>query len=457
MRARLARGMTKTKAVEERYVRSLQSIMRQIHKAYEAVLIKQDALDNSFDMLGTRIMAAIPAAVTTAYGTMSAGTNVANKQALSVVGITPNDAGIGAHIVAARDANIRLVESAHQAYAADVRAIFSDPENYGRSQDELRKLLVERGNVSESRAALIARDQTLKLNGQMMKVRQQNAGITSYTWSTSGDDRVRDEHAALEGEQFDWTSPPAPGHPGEDIQCRCVAIPFVEEFADLDEETASATEVEPVEEDITPQAPDEIPPEEEIEPKLSFEVGVHAYGIKDTSNLPPEQLTRLTDLLVPDAGHAAFLKETPLTSLQFHPTLPEAWGLYHARTQVLEVATDRTWNFAKVPLQPGVTRTISEAASGKAESLDSTLIHEFGHHIHAGAWGSTKTTAIDKAITAAFQGGEINPISTYARTNHLEYFAETYAAYRRFPDALAEHDPVGYTLVERVLKIRGIR
>ena len=26
-----------------------------------------------------------------------------------------------------------------------------------------------------------------------------------------------------------WDSPPAVGHPGEDILCRCVAIPVIEE------------------------------------------------------------------------------------------------------------------------------------------------------------------------------------------------------------------------------------
>ncbi len=100
--------------------------------------------------------------------------------------------------------------------------------------EDLADLLQGRTGVAESRAMLIARDQTTKLNGALNEIRQTEAGVTSYTWSTSLDERVRDEHSEREGEVFDWDSPPEDGHPGEPIQCRCVAIPVVEEFAGLD-------------------------------------------------------------------------------------------------------------------------------------------------------------------------------------------------------------------------------
>jgi SPP1 gp7 family putative phage head morphogenesis protein len=76
---------------------------------------------------------------------------------------------------------------------------------------------------------LIARDQTLKLNSAITKDRHIAAGISEYTWSTSLDDRVRPEHEALEGTKHSWDAPPEPGHPGEDFQCRCVAIPVIDE------------------------------------------------------------------------------------------------------------------------------------------------------------------------------------------------------------------------------------
>lgn len=142
--------------------------------------------------------------------------------------ITSQALGLSAEVAAFRDANVALVENAVRVYAADVREIVSAPENVGLRVEELRDQMIARGNVSESRAALISRDQTLKLNGQVNMARQTRAGITQYVWSTSQDERVRDTHESKEGETFDWSSPPADtGHPGQDYQCRCVPLPVI--------------------------------------------------------------------------------------------------------------------------------------------------------------------------------------------------------------------------------------
>lgn len=87
------------------------------------------------------------------------------------------------------------------------------------------------GNVS-ARAKLIARDQTAKLNGQITQERQKNLGINKYRWRTSLDERVRDSHRALEGNEYSWDDPPSVGHPGEDFQCRCTAEPILDEYFD---------------------------------------------------------------------------------------------------------------------------------------------------------------------------------------------------------------------------------
>ena len=95
------------------------------------------------------------------------------------------------------------------------------------------------GDTCEANAALIARDQTAKMNSAFNQVRQVELGIRRYEWSTSLDERVREDHAALNNQVFRWDEPgPCKGaidgepcHPGEDIQCRCVAIPVF----DLDE------------------------------------------------------------------------------------------------------------------------------------------------------------------------------------------------------------------------------
>jgi hypothetical protein len=46
-----------------------------------------------------------------------------------------------------------------------------------------------------------------------------------YIWRTRGDDKVRFEHAVLNGKQFHTDKPPAAGNPGSAPNCRCYAEP----------------------------------------------------------------------------------------------------------------------------------------------------------------------------------------------------------------------------------------
>ena len=89
----------------------------------------------------------------------------------------------------------------------------------------LRQQLEEKANVPAWRARLIARDQMGKLFGNLAQIRNQEVGITHYFWRTVGDNAVRSSHAALSNNRYAWASPPSVGHPGQDIQCRCIADP----------------------------------------------------------------------------------------------------------------------------------------------------------------------------------------------------------------------------------------
>lgn len=75
------------------------------------------------------------------------------------------------------------------------------------------------------RARLIARDQTGKLFGNLSKERQQGIGIEKYLWGSVRDGAVRDSHRARDDGKtlFSWDKPPEDGHPGQPIECRCVA------------------------------------------------------------------------------------------------------------------------------------------------------------------------------------------------------------------------------------------
>jgi SPP1 gp7 family putative phage head morphogenesis protein len=103
-----------------------------------------------------------------------------------------------------------------------------------RAADERESQMV-RGMSLEARAKFVARDQVATLNGQVARMRQERVGIRKYIWQTSEDERVRPSHAALNGEIMSWDDPPPFGHPGMDYNCRCVAIPYLDDTDDDDE------------------------------------------------------------------------------------------------------------------------------------------------------------------------------------------------------------------------------
>lgn len=232
----LARKLEVSRAAEARYARALRAVLREVHKdLLRFLLTRSDAsLPTDFGQEVTRLLDGIPVRVGTIFDRHARQISDANKRSLRLVGIRAfSDAALEPAIAVRRAENIDLVVNAGRAYAESVREIFSDPEHIGLRVEELQAKLEARGDVSESRAELIARDQTLKLNGALTQIRQESAGVDEYIWSTSLDERVRDSHRALEGERFSWSSPPEPGHPGQDYQCRCVALPVVPELEDL--------------------------------------------------------------------------------------------------------------------------------------------------------------------------------------------------------------------------------
>jgi len=127
--------------------------------------------------------------------------------------------------------NVALIRSIATDILPDVRKVVRAAHRAGTRPKDLAALLVERTGVAQSRADLIARDQTLKANSALTQIRHKEAGVERYAWGTSRDERVRDMHAALEGRIFEWSDPPITNEqgdrngPGEDYQCRCVAIP----------------------------------------------------------------------------------------------------------------------------------------------------------------------------------------------------------------------------------------
>lgn len=136
--------------------------------------------------------------------------------------------GIEDTLISATKRNTGLITSIPAEYLKQVEQIIFTETTQGSSSQSMIKQLRKVGAKTDDRARLIARDQTAKLNGELNKDRQENLGVEEYIWSTSDDERVRPSHKAHDGKRFRWdTPPPDTGHPGQDIQCRCVAMPIV--------------------------------------------------------------------------------------------------------------------------------------------------------------------------------------------------------------------------------------
>jgi SPP1 gp7 family putative phage head morphogenesis protein len=152
-----------------------------------------------------------------------------NKQLEALVGVDVigTEPWLGDALGAWVKENVALIKTIPvQAFGEIEKTLTASIAN-GDRWETMAEDLQDRLGVSESRANLIARDQTGKLYGDLNRVRQTDLGITRYTWRTMRDNRVRDEHEERDGEVFEWDGPPEDGNPGEPIQCRCYAEPDI--------------------------------------------------------------------------------------------------------------------------------------------------------------------------------------------------------------------------------------
>lgn len=131
-------------------------------------------------------------------------------------------------LVATTRENVSLIRSIPEEYFKKIESIVFTGTTQGSTAGSMIQQIQKTGKVTTNRAKLIARDQSSKLNSALTQQRSQNLGVEEYIWRTAGDERVRDSHRSKNGKVFRWDDPPKDtGHPGQDIQCRCVAQPII--------------------------------------------------------------------------------------------------------------------------------------------------------------------------------------------------------------------------------------
>lgn len=187
------------------------------------------------------------------------------NQVRAALGVDPvfKDRGLAARVDQFTHENVALVSSIPERLHGELEALVTRAVSSGqlsggrgKSPHTLRAEIVQRFDVSESRAKVIARDQIGKFYAGVNHARQKEMGVNRFVWRTVGDERVRGapggkysdadpSHYDLDGEEFDYDDPPNAGPdgetclPGEAIQCRCWAEPV---FGDDEDEQDSDQE-----------------------------------------------------------------------------------------------------------------------------------------------------------------------------------------------------------------------
>lgn len=129
------------------------------------------------------------------------------------------------------DDNVGLIKTIPQESLGRMRQIVMEGYRKGETTTSIVKKMQRTYSIDRRHAQLLARDQIAKLNGNIAQQQQQDAGVEEYIWSISNDSRVRESHRRLNGKRFRWDDPPVVDektgrrcHPGQDYECRCVAL-----------------------------------------------------------------------------------------------------------------------------------------------------------------------------------------------------------------------------------------
>jgi SPP1 gp7 family putative phage head morphogenesis protein len=96
---------------------------------------------------------------------------------------------------------------------------------------EIAEEINRSGEVTESRAVLIARTEVGRASTVLTQARAEAIGSEAYVWRTAHDSDVRPSHRKMEGKTVRWDDPPVldglRGHAGALPNCRCYPEPII--------------------------------------------------------------------------------------------------------------------------------------------------------------------------------------------------------------------------------------
>lgn len=129
---------------------------------------------------------------------------------------------------------VGLITSLPLKAAERVHALALKAREDGTRAEEMAREILRTGDVTVSRANMIARTEVGRVATNLTQARAVYVGSTHFIWETSRDSDVRPTHRKLQGKVFRWDDPPvceADGVtralPGAIWNCRCYPSPVL--------------------------------------------------------------------------------------------------------------------------------------------------------------------------------------------------------------------------------------
>ena len=145
-------------------------------------------------------------------------------------------APIGAAMQALMQSQVGLITSLPREAAERVHKLAHENLFVAGRGENIVKEIMRTGEVTKSRATLIARTETARTASVLTRVRAQHVGREGYIWRTSEDSDVRPTHRKLNGKFIRWDDPPVSeadgitrAHAGTVYNCRCWPEPVIPE------------------------------------------------------------------------------------------------------------------------------------------------------------------------------------------------------------------------------------
>jgi SPP1 gp7 family putative phage head morphogenesis protein len=140
---------------------------------------------------------------------------------------------VGDVVRARLNAQVALITSLPIEAAERVHKLTLEGMVTGVRAKEIAAEIAKSGEVTASRATLIARTEVGRTSTEFTRVRAERLGSTHFVWRSARDRDVRKIHKALEGTVHRWDDPPVAGEngeralPGAIYNCRCWPEPIL--------------------------------------------------------------------------------------------------------------------------------------------------------------------------------------------------------------------------------------